>query len=56
MLRRAFPEAVETIVSILEEARAKVSERLEASRYIIDRVLGKSVQPTAEDQVLRDRS
>ena len=49
MLRRAFPEAVETIVGILEEPGAKVSERLEAARYIIDRVLEKSVQPVAAE-------
>lgn len=49
MLRKAFPAAVETVVSILSEPGAKVSERMDAARYIIDRVLGKSVQPIAAE-------
>ncbi len=45
MLREALPGAVQAVIDVLNDPEAKPAERLTAAKIVLDRVLGKAVQP-----------
>ena len=45
MLREALPEAVETVLAIMRDTKARNADRLDAARLVIERVMGKAAQP-----------
>ena len=49
MLREALPGAVQAVIDVLNDPEAKTAERLTAAKIILDRVLGKAIQPMAAE-------
>ena len=45
MLKRALPDAIQTVLDIMSDPDAAASARLEAAKTIIERVMGKAAQP-----------